>query len=309
MIICMRLEEAAFFIYFDGSDAMAKLMVIPSCYNDIDKLIESVDAIVVGIKDLSVNFLEIETALLSKLVETVHSKSKKIFISLNKNMHNSDLKKVSDILIECERLNVDGIFYYDVAVLKMHQKLELKVPLIWSAEHLVTNYNTINYWAKFGVSYAFLSNELTKVEIEEINRNTTIPLILQVFGYVPMYVSKRHAINNYLKHFNLKTNSSEFLIFKEGYKYPILERRDNTEIYSHFILNSIDEYLDIKPEYVLLNGFKIDADKFLEVINLFSTVTQDNKLEFKERIDSMFNNTGLGFMYKEAIYQVKKNDK
>ena len=288
---------------------MAKLMVIPNSYNDIDMLIDCADAIVVGVRNLSVNFIEVDREQIPSLVKSAHSKSKKIYIALNKNMHNVNLKEVEDILIKCNDLGVDGVFYYDVAILAIHNRLNLKLALVWSAEHLATNYNTINYWAKEGISYAFLSNELTIEEINEISENANIPLIAQGFGYIPMYVSKRHAIENYLKQFDLKTDSKEFYLFKEEKRYSILERQDNTEIYFHFILNAISEYMNVQLEYVLLNGFKVEIDTFLEVINLFKTVTNDNKLEFKERIDSMFNNTDSGFLHKEAIYQVKKNGK
>ena len=118
-------------------------------------------------------------------------------ISINKNMHNHNLDDVEKVLKKCEELMIDGIFYCDVAVLNIHRKLSLTIPLVWNAEHLATNYNTINYWAKNGISYAFLSNEITLDEIKEIKKNVTIPLIAQAFGYIPMYVSKRHAIDNY----------------------------------------------------------------------------------------------------------------
>ena len=288
---------------------MPKIMVAPNNFADIDKVINSADAIVIGIENLSVNFLEVKFSDIPNLLEKVHSKSKKIFISINKNMHNHNLDAVEEILKKCDELMVDGIFYCDVAVLNIHKRLTLNIPLIWNAEHLATNYNTINYWAKNGISYAFLSNEITLDEIKEIKKNVTIPLIAQAFGYIPMYVSKRHAIDNYLKHFNLSTSSQEFYIFKEEKKYPILERKDNTEIYSYFILNAIAEYVDSDIDYVLLNGFKIDCEDFVHVIDMFKTVTKENSLDYKERIDSMFNNTGLGFLYKEAIYQVKKNEK
>ena len=288
---------------------MPKIMAVPSCFTDIEKIIDSADAIVVGIENLSVNFLEVKFSDIPNLSEKVHSKSKKIFISINKNMHNHNLDDVEKVLKKCEELMIDGIFYCDVAVLNIHRKLSLTIPLVWNAEHLATNYNTINYWAKNGISYAFLSNEITLDEIIEIKKNVTIPLIAQAFGYIPMYVSKRHAIDNYLKHFDLSTSSKDFYIFKEEKKYPILERKDNTEIYSYFILNAIVEYADSDIDYVLLNGFKIDSDKFIEVIDMFKMVTKENSLDYKERIDSMFNNTGLCFLYKEAIYQVKKNEK
>ena len=288
---------------------MPKIMVAPNKFTDIDRIIEGADAIVVGIESLSVNFLEIKVSDIPQLTEKVHSKSKKIFISINKNMHNHNLSEVEEILKKCEELLVDGIFYCDVAILNIHNRLSLNIPLVWSAEHLATNYNTINYWVRNGAKYAFLSNEITLDEIKEIKNNTSIPLIAQAFGYIPMYVSKRHAIDNYLKHFNLSTDSKEFYIFKEEKKYPILERYDNTEIYSYFILNAIDEYADSNIDYLLLNGFKIDIDIFIKVIDMFKTVTKENSVEYKESIDRMFDSTGLGFLYKEAIYQVKKNEK
>lgn len=288
---------------------MPKIMVAPNKFTDIERIIEGADAIVVGIENLSVNFLEIKVSDIPQLTEKVHSKSKKIFISINKNMHNHNLSEVEEILKKCEELLVDGIFYCDVAILNIHNRLSLNIPLVWSAEHLATNYNTINYWVRNGAKYAFLSNEITLDEIKEIKNNTSIPLIAQAFGYIPMYVSKRHAIDNYLKHFNLSTDSKEFYIFKEEKKYPILERYDNTEIYSYFILNAIDEYVDSNIDYLLLNGFKIDIDTFIKVIDMFKTVTKENSVEYKESIDRMFDSTGLGFLYKEAIYQVKKNEK
>lgn len=288
---------------------MAKLMVIPNCYEDITNIIEHVDSISIGLRDLSVNFLELDLEQIEHILIDIHNQNKKLFVSLNKNMHNNDLENVRKALIKFEELRIDGIFYCDVGVLNIHRELKLQIPLVWSAEHLATNYNTINYWSKFNLSYVFLSNEITKEEVTVIKEHSKIPLIVQAFGYVPMYISKRHAIKNYLEHFKLKTDSKDFYIYKEEKKYPILERKDNTEIYSYFILNAIEEYGTMDVAYILLNGFKINIQLFLQVIDLFNNVNEKNKDEFKNKIDQLFDNTDLGFIYKEAIYQVKKNEK
>lgn len=288
---------------------MAKLMVIPNCYEDITNIIEHVDSIAIGLRDLSVNFLELDLEQIEHILIDIHNQNKKLFVSLNKNMHNNDLENVRKALIKFEELRIDGIFYCDVGVLNIHRELKLQIPLVWSAEHLATNYNTINYWSKFNLSYVFLSNEITKEEVTVIKEHSKIPLIVQAFGYVPMYISKRHAIKNYLEHFKLKTDSKDFYIYKEEKKYPILERKDNTEIYSYFILNAIEEYGTMDVAYILLNGFKINIQLFLQVIDLFNNVNEKNKDEFKNKIDQLFDNTDLGFIYKEAIYQVKKNEK
>ena len=284
-------------------------MVIPNCYEDITNIIEHVDSIAVGLRDLSVNFLELDLEQIEHILIDIHNQNKKLFVSLNKNMHNNDLENVRKALIKFEELRIDGIFYCDVGVLNIHRELKLQIPLVWSAEHLATNYNTINYWSKFNLSYVFLSNEITKEEVTVIKEHSKIPLIVQAFGYVPMYISKRHAIKNYLEHFKLKTDSKDFYIYKEEKKYPILERKDNTEIYSYFILNAIEEYGTMDVAYILLNGFKINIQLFLQVIDLFNNVNEKNKDEFKNKIDQLFDNTDLGFIYKEAIYQVKKNEK
>ena len=118
---------------------MPKIMAVPSSFTDIEKIIDSADAIVVGIENLSVNFLEVKFSDIPNLSEKLHSKSKKIFISINKNMHNHNLDDVETVLKKCEELMIDGIFYCDVAVLNIHRKLSLTIPLVWNAEHLATN--------------------------------------------------------------------------------------------------------------------------------------------------------------------------
>jgi Collagenase and related proteases len=291
---------------------MINLMIMPNKASEIDKLIENASALLLGIKDMSVNCLEIDFLELENISNTMHKRNKKVFVSLNKNIHNPDLKLLEIILKKCKELKIDGILYYDVAILNLNHKLSLDLPLVWSAEHLVTNYHTINYWAKFGASYAFLANEITKEEIFEITENTNIPLIVQGFGYLPMYISRRHAISNYLNYFKLSSNTESYYLYKEDKKYPILERKFGTEIYSNFILNAIEESLEYKEnkiEYILLSGFQIEEGKFERVIELFTTVTENNKESYKEEIDSMFSNTSQGFLYKETIYQVKKNEK
>lgn len=291
---------------------MSKMIIIPNKVAEISELINYADALLVGIKGMSVNCLDIDILELNDLANEMHMKNKELFISLNKNMHNYDLNILKDILIKCKEIGIDGIFYYDVAILNLNHKLSLSLPLVWSAEHLVTNNYTINYWSKFGISYAFLSNEITKEEIFEIKKGTKIPLIIQVFGYLPMYVSRRYAISNYLNYFNLKSNTSNYHLFKEDKKYPIIEREFGTEIYSDFILATMEEYIEYKEkniEYILLSGFQLETTEFKKVLEMFSTVTKENKGLYKAKLEKMFSNLSQGFLYKETIYQVKKNEK
>ena len=288
---------------------MTKLVVIPDDINKTEELLVDVDAILVGIVGMSVNCLDISMDELSSLMAKT---DKDIYVSLNKNMHNQDLPKLESILIQCEQLGVAGVFYSDVAVLQIARRLSLDMPLVWSAEHLVTNLFTIQYWEQFNIAAAFLANELTLEEMLEIKENVSVPVIVQCFGYLPMYVSKRMAIKNYLNYFKLQTASSRFYLYKEGKKHPIVERPIGTEIYSDYILNAIAEYLvykEKKIDYVLLSGFGIKREEFLRVIKLFKTVNKRNVKKYKEEIDMMFSNSSVGSLHTETIYQVKKHEK
>ncbi len=169
---------------------------------------------------------------------------------------------------------------------------------------MTTNYLTVNYWLNKGVNYTCLSNEITTREIKEISQNTKSKIIIQMFGYVPIMNSKRHLINNYLKEFNLENKSKINYIEKEENKYPIIDSENGTVVYTSKILNGIKDVIDTDLEYILLNSFMIDESKFKEVLEMFKTVNNENKNEYYEKINNMFNADTL-FLHKETIYKVK----
>ena len=180
---------------------MSKILTIPSSLNEIKKTKNLVDGFIIGIKDMCVNTnycIELnELDLLNNLYD------KDIFISLNKNMHNKDLDLVKEILINLNNYNIKGVLYYDVGILNIYKSLDLNYDLVWSQEHLSTNYNTINYWNSFGVNYAYISSDITEEEIIKIAENSKAKLMVNLFGYLPMFVSKRHIVKNYLEYFKL----------------------------------------------------------------------------------------------------------
>lgn len=286
---------------------MSKIVIIPNNKDNIYNLLNSDNYLLIGIEDYSVNTLNISFEEIIELTKKYNN----IFLSMNKNIYNNELEYVEKVLIQIDKLNIKGLFYYDVGILNIVKRLNLNINLIWSCEHYTTNYFTINYWYNNGVKSTFLSNEITLNEIEEIIDNTKSSLFVQLFGYIPMYVSKRHAVKNYLNHFNLDINSNRYYLFKEDKKYSIIDNKNGTIIYTNFILNGLSEYLKImnKIDYVILNGYDISDDKLNDIISIFKEVNTDNIDSLNSKIDKMFNNLEKGFLYEETIYRVKKNDR
>lgn len=291
-----------------GSDKM-KIITKPCSFEEIKNTIDIVDAYIIGIKDMSVNenmYVTLEE--LRKISLYLEDNNKELFVSVNKNIHNKDIDVLKDIMVYLNNLNVKGVLYYDVAVLSLSKKLNINYDLVWACEHYTTNYDTINYWNSFGVNYVLISGEITLTEINEISNNTKAKLIVPMFGYLPMYVSKRHGVKNYLDYFNLKDNSLVNYIGKEGNFYPIIDNNVGTMVYSCNILNGIKEVnLLSNVDYILLNGFDIDMKDFIRVINMYRSVNSSNEKEYDNEICKMFSNVDTGFLHRETISKVKKN--
>lgn len=281
---------------------MSKLMIIPSSLKMIEETLKEVDSYLIGVEQFSVNlpiaFSMEEIIAIDDLLKANH---KELFISLNKNMFNEDIEGLKEILLQLEKLSVKAIFFYDIAIVNLKKKLNLKTDLVWSQEHFTTNYQTVNYWYDKGVSYTRISNEIMLKEILEIKKNTNSKLIVPIFGYIPMFASKRRLVQNYKNYFKLKDNSNIYYMKNEGAEYPLVEQKEGTYVYYSKVLNGKKYKKELEAvgiEYFLFNSFLIES--FSTIIKLFqmeSTEEEINKLVDKPTDDAFFD--------KGTIYKVK----
>lgn len=282
-----------------------KLMSIPSSITEIKDTLDYVDAFLIGINGLCVNMnLCVDTSEVADILKIIGDKE--LFICLNKNMCNDDIDILKDTMKELNDYNIKAIFYYDVGVLNIYNSGNYNYDLVWASEHATTNYDTINYWNGFGVKYCMVSSDITINEVYDIRKMTSCNLIVPIFGYMPMFNSKRHIVKNYLDFFNLEDDSNINYIEKEDKVYPIIDDDLGTTVYTNYILNGIGEYDNLDKngiDYALFSGFNIDSEKFIDVLKLLGSNDSYDK------INSLFNNCGTGFMYQETIAKVKKDEK
>ncbi|MFI3307272.1 MAG: U32 family peptidase [Mycoplasmatota bacterium] len=277
-----------------------KKIVIPNSLKQIYELVSKVDGFLISIEDLSINapyyFNLLELEEINKLL--IENK-KELFVSLNKNIHQSELEQLKKTLIFLEKLEIKSIFFYDLSIVNLKETLNLKNELTWASEHLTTNYATINFYYELGNKGTYLSSNLTIDEVNEIRKNTKSKLFFNIFGYLPMYTSKRRVVKNYIEKFKINKKQLKIdFIKKEGNVYPIVDENNGTTIYSSNILNGLLEIEKLDVDYLILNSFNIDD--FEKVIDIFNNEKSNEKLE------KMFSNLDKGFMYKETIYRVKK---
>ena len=278
------------------------ILIIPDNINQIMDNIDLYDGLILSLEGFSVNA---RYTLTLDEIKDIRSKldKKDIFVSINKNIENNELNDLEKILLELNNININGVLYSDVALVTYKDKLNYD--LVWSQEHLVTNYETINYWNSFGVNYAYVSSDLNIDEIKDIVKNSKCKLLVNLFGYQSMFVSKRNIVDNYLKYFKLDNNSDVYYMKKEGKTYPIVDK-NYTYAYSNNIYNGIKEYFNIKCDYYVVNGFLIDNEKFNKVLSIIGNLSLKNVEKSDLQIVDMFSNIDTGFLYQNVVSKVKK---
>ena len=288
-----------------------KLLVVPNNleFNRFRDL--GVHSFLVGIRDFSTNF---KTSLSVDEIRDLCEKypEEEIFLSFNKNLFNHELPVVESILKELDSLPIAGIFFYDLAILRLAQELHLKIPIVWNQTHLVTNYQTCNYYFREGVSYALLSSEITLEEMLEIKKHTDMKLMATIFGYPIIAHSKRKLLSNYFASIQEEKEERPYEIQESVGHDPYLLREDSTgtRFFYHRFLNGTEPLFALKDANFSYGLVYEDGDEPLmrEVIETFQNIIagKEDKENAVSRMNSLIGSY-TGFFYKKTIYEVKKN--
>ena len=273
----------------------------------VNKKFKNADAFLFGLKGFST--LEEEITL-----EDLESFSdKKVFLALDKNMLNSDLKSLEEVLFSIDNYNVFGILFYDLSVLSIAKRLNIKTPLIWNQNYLVTNYKTCNFYEKEGVKGAIIPSIITVSEIKEICEKTDFDIFVPVFGYQMMALSKRKLISNYFEYIGEKNHINSHYMIEKDDKYPITENNIGSKIYTKDILNVI-KYINTLKEscvkYIILDNYMIEDSIFEKVSKCYERavkedLSDDELLSLEKEINELIPNSSTLFFDKKTVFKVK----
>ena len=291
---------------------MHRLFVIPK---NLDiKYIDKIDGLIVGLKDYSVHInLELSMDEIKNL--KVKYPNHLLFVVVNKNLTNRDIPYIENILIQLDKINIDGVFFYDLSILSIRNRLGLNLDLVWNQTHMVTNYNTCNYYYNEGVKYANLSLEITVEEMCDIKKNSSIIPMVYVFGRNVVAHSKRSLLSNYFKHYNKEKLQDEYLIKETvtNEAYLINEHKLGTTIVHNALLNGIRAVYDLKScgfSYFILDEV-VDKTLFMQVIDCYRQALDDKSGKDKEKnvklLEDLVHSNYEGFFYKKTIYRVKNH--
>lgn len=274
---------------------------------EISNYVDSCDALLLGLENFSV--LNSVTFSLDEIKEIVDKYPKvEIFVKMDKNIFNDEILEVQRLLKELDKMFIKGVFFYDLAILELKQEMSLKLDLVWSQTHMVTNSRTCDYYYNQGVSYALLSKEITLDEIAYIAKSSSIKSIVEVVSLPSVAYSRRKLVHNYYED-SLESGSNTLSVLEKitNKKYLVKEEDSGTGFLLDEVLNgtSVISFLyQAGVSYVLLREEGIFS--FLELVNdtrkyiLGECSDSSYVLKYKKLGDS------TGFFFKKTIYRVKK---
>ena len=272
---------------------MSKLVV--TC-NDLKHLDELLDKNIYGVM-LYINKLSVNSSFYINIddINEINFKNKKIFLVMNKIMHNDDLDLVREVLIKLKYEDVK-ILFYDMAIYNISKELDMLDKLVIYQDHLNASIQSNEFYNEIGICGSYVSSDITGDELLEIKNKSKMEVYFLGYGYAPIFYSRRYLIRNYLKFISKEEYVGKYSIISDtGTEYPIIEEDFGTTIYSQEPINLIN-CLDIldKIDYVVMNSNGIDNNKFSLMVDKFIN---------KEKMDNCY----LGFFNTKTIFRVKNN--
>ncbi len=280
-----------------------KIIIIPDKLEDLN-LSDHYDAIIVGLEGFAVHSgINLNLEEIKKLI---NSTSKEVFISINKNIFNKEMDELLAALKELAKTSVKAILFYDQAIMQLVKENDIKLDLVWNQTHMVTNYQTVNYYFDKGVKYAYLSAEITLEEMLEIKSKTKSTLMANLYGRAIMSFSRRHLLDNFYKSINKEKDQIRTVVKDKEKSYLVEDKQEGTVFMSdNFINGSV--ILDTDIDYGIIRKDGLDDRQFKKLLELTKNYLEGDKTVLDE-VETLIG-SDTGFYFKKTIFKVGKNAK
>lgn len=241
--------------------------------------------LILPLKDYSIGFDVYYT------VSEINSLSKKLNISviINKFLHKEDIKNIINIINELEIDNIKYIFVEDLGLVSLLNNNKVVV----SQNHIINNYDSINYFKSLGYSNILVNNDLTINELKEIISKTSSNLFMYFISKNNLMYSKRRLLTAFSNYKNSDILKKEVITEKvSNHKLIIKEEKCGTCIFNKRIfagnkyiseLSSVNKIVNLsnmdefETKIILKYMDKVNLSDYIEIDDYFL----DNVIPYK----------------------------
>lgn len=241
--------------------------------------------LILPLKDYSIGFDVYYT------VSEINNLSRKLNISviINKFLHKEDIKNIINIINELEIDNIKYIFVEDLGLVSLLDNDKVVV----SQNHIINNYDSINYFKSLGYSNILVNNDLTINELEEIISKTSSNLFMYFISKNNLMYSKRRLLTAFSNYKNSDISKKEVITEKvSNHKLIIKEEKCGTCIFNKCIfagnkyiseLSSVNKIVNLsnmdefETKTILKYMDKVNLSDYIEIDDYFL----DNVIPYK----------------------------
>lgn len=259
-------------------------------------LLYGADAVYIGGKvfGLRANAINFTNEEIKEAVMFAHSLNKKVYVTVNIVLHNKEIKFLLDYLKELESIGVDAIIASDLSVISLAlEKTNLEVHV--STQQSTSNSLSVKFLKELGVKRVVLARELSKSEIQEIQK-TGIDVEIFIHGAMCASYSGRCVLSNYLTNRDANRGGCsqicrwDFDLLNEDGN--ILKKDKNFTFCSKdlSLLPYIDEICKMGVNSLKIEGRMRSTYYIATVVSTYRKV-----------IDAYYNNEKIDFKYLEKV--------
>lgn len=241
--------------------------------------------LILPLKDYSIGFDVYYT------VSEINSLSRKLNVSviINKFLHKEDIKNIINIINELEIDNIKYIFVEDLGLVSLLDNNKVVV----SQNHIINNYDSINYFKSLGYSNILVNNDLTINELKEIISKTSSNLFMYFISKNNLMYSKRRLLTAFSNYKNSDISKKEVITEKvSNHKLIIKEEKCGTCIFNKRIfagnkyiseLSSVNKIVNLsnmdefETKTILKYMDKVNLSDYIEIDDYFL----DNVIPYK----------------------------
>lgn len=182
---------------------MKKKIELLSPAGDLDRLkialLYGADAVYIGGREYSLraNATNFSIEEIKEACTFAHNLGKKVYQTVNIVFHNEDITGVYDYLKEAVNAGIDAFIVSDPFIISYIKKNFPNVEIHVSTQNSTTNYETVKFFQKEGVTRVVPARELSKEEIKELV-DTGCDIEVFIHGAMCTFFSGRCTLSNYV---------------------------------------------------------------------------------------------------------------
>jgi putative protease len=240
---------------------MKDLILAPSKFIDITNL--DADSYLIGNEKFAVR-LAVSFSLdeIKELRNITKKLNRNLYINVNRIFMEDEINELETYMEFLKSIDVDGIFFSDMAVFMIARQLGILDKLVYFTETQMVNYIDCQHYLDMNIKGVILSKEMTLDDILLTAKKVKGNIGMLVHGYFHMFYSKRKLLRNYFAKYGINQepkNQYDYRL-KEMTRdelYPIVETENGTNIFSGTCLSTLSDF----PQLVnsSINMFIVDS--------------------------------------------------